>query len=214
MIGHRSAWVVRAAGCRGNGPRTAGNTLSRQIIKNKYESIMKSKRSPGWMVPMPPQRKYPFELRERETRMAIDARKDPSTRTEAYRRIGGQLGVNPEALRTWGEPGGGRRGPASRDDDGGLGPDRRTRARGPRAAPGEPDPEAGLGLSIAPEPDWPSRGCARPERDPQGAGLPGHPGCAVRRRAAHASEGNRLWVADMTYVRTFARWFMRRSSSI
>ena len=33
--------------------------------------------------------------------MAIDARKDPATRTCAFRRIGGQLGVNPEALRTW-----------------------------------------------------------------------------------------------------------------
>ena len=50
---------------------------------------------------MPAQRKYPNELRERATRMAIDARKDPETRTGAFRRIGEQLGVNPEALRTW-----------------------------------------------------------------------------------------------------------------
>jgi transposase len=50
---------------------------------------------------MPAQRKYPEELRERATRMAMDARKDPATRTGAYRRIGEQLGVNPEALRTW-----------------------------------------------------------------------------------------------------------------
>ncbi len=49
---------------------------------------------------MPAQRKYPVELRERATRMAIDARKDPVTRTGAYGRIGEQLGVNPEALRT------------------------------------------------------------------------------------------------------------------
>lgn len=33
--------------------------------------------------------------------MAIDARKDPETRMGAYRRIGEQLGVHPEALRTW-----------------------------------------------------------------------------------------------------------------
>ncbi|MET3923035.1 hypothetical protein [Arthrobacter sp. UYEF20] len=33
--------------------------------------------------------------------MAIDARKDPATRTGAYRRIGEQLGVSSEALRTW-----------------------------------------------------------------------------------------------------------------
>jgi transposase len=50
---------------------------------------------------MPAQRKYPNELRERATRMAIDARKDPAARTGAFRRIGDQLGVNPEALRTW-----------------------------------------------------------------------------------------------------------------
>lgn len=33
--------------------------------------------------------------------MAIDARKDPATKTGAYCRIGEQLGVNHEALRTW-----------------------------------------------------------------------------------------------------------------
>ncbi|MCK0438210.1 IS3 family transposase [Gordonia alkaliphila] len=46
-------------------------------------------------------RKYPAELKERATRMAIDARKDPETRTGAYKRVGEQLGVHPEALRTW-----------------------------------------------------------------------------------------------------------------
>ncbi|ADX75090.1 hypothetical protein Asphe3_40030 (plasmid) [Pseudarthrobacter phenanthrenivorans Sphe3] len=37
---------------------------------------------------MPAQRKYPNELFERATRMAMDARKDPATRTGAFRRIG------------------------------------------------------------------------------------------------------------------------------
>ena len=46
-------------------------------------------------------RKYPDELRERATRMAIDARQDPATRSGAFRRIGERLGVHPEALRTW-----------------------------------------------------------------------------------------------------------------
>ena len=50
---------------------------------------------------MPAQRKYPIELRERATRMVLDARKDPATRTGAFGRVGEQLGVNPEALRTW-----------------------------------------------------------------------------------------------------------------
>jgi transposase len=47
------------------------------------------------------QRKYPLELRERATRLAIDARKDPAARPGAYRRIAEQLGIHPEALRTW-----------------------------------------------------------------------------------------------------------------
>ena len=46
-------------------------------------------------------RKYPEELRERAIRMAVDARRDPATRTGALRRIGDQLGVNPETLRNW-----------------------------------------------------------------------------------------------------------------
>jgi transposase len=46
-------------------------------------------------------RKYSEELRERATRMAMDARKDPATSKGAIRRIADQLGVHPEALRTW-----------------------------------------------------------------------------------------------------------------
>ena len=46
-------------------------------------------------------RKYPKELRERAIRMAVDARRDPATRAGALRRIGDQLGVNPETLRNW-----------------------------------------------------------------------------------------------------------------
>jgi transposase len=53
------------------------------------------------MIFMAAQRKYPIELRERATRMVIEARKNPATRTGAFRRVGEQLGVNPEALRTW-----------------------------------------------------------------------------------------------------------------
>lgn len=46
-------------------------------------------------------RKYPDELRERATRMVVDARQDPASRTGAVRRIAAQLGIHPEALRTW-----------------------------------------------------------------------------------------------------------------
>jgi transposase len=46
-------------------------------------------------------RKYPDELRERATRLAVEARRDPATRTGALKRIGEQLGINPETLRNW-----------------------------------------------------------------------------------------------------------------
>src|SRR3954451_5839975 len=46
-------------------------------------------------------RKYPEELRDRAIRMAVDLRRDPATRTGALRRVGEQLGVNPETLRNW-----------------------------------------------------------------------------------------------------------------
>ncbi|WP_255450577.1 IS3 family transposase [Skermania sp. ID1734] len=47
------------------------------------------------------QRKYSEELRERATRMAVEARRDPASATGAIARIGKQLGVHPEALRGW-----------------------------------------------------------------------------------------------------------------
>lgn len=50
---------------------------------------------------MPAQRKYPVELRERATRLTVDARKDPATRAGACKRIGEQLGINTETLRSW-----------------------------------------------------------------------------------------------------------------
>lgn len=46
-------------------------------------------------------RKYPEELRERAVRMAVDLRRDPATKTGALRRVGEQLGINPETLRNW-----------------------------------------------------------------------------------------------------------------
>ena len=46
-------------------------------------------------------RKYPEELRERAVRMALDLRRDPATRSGALRRVGDQLGINPETLRNW-----------------------------------------------------------------------------------------------------------------
>ena len=46
-------------------------------------------------------RKYPEELRERAIKMAVDLRRDPATRSGALRRVGEQLGINPETLRNW-----------------------------------------------------------------------------------------------------------------
>ncbi|MBE1603481.1 transposase [Actinopolymorpha pittospori] len=46
-------------------------------------------------------RKYGDELRERATRMAVEARKDPASRPGAIARIAEQLGMHPETLRGW-----------------------------------------------------------------------------------------------------------------
>jgi transposase len=64
---------------------------------------------------MPAPRKYPEELKERATRLALDARADANTRRGAIARIAGQLDINPEALRGWVRlaDAGGRRPPAS-----------------------------------------------------------------------------------------------------
>lgn len=46
-------------------------------------------------------RKYSVELKERATRMALDARRDPATKAGAIKRIADHLGIHLEALRTW-----------------------------------------------------------------------------------------------------------------
>ncbi|WP_309297804.1 transposase [Dietzia sp. NCCP-2495] len=46
-------------------------------------------------------RKYPDELRERATRMALEALADPDRSHGAIVRVAEQLGVHREALRTW-----------------------------------------------------------------------------------------------------------------
>ncbi|SCF41704.1 transposase, partial [Micromonospora marina] len=50
---------------------------------------------------MPAPKKYPDELRERATRLVFEARRDPAGAVGVIRRIADQLGVHPEALRTW-----------------------------------------------------------------------------------------------------------------
>ena len=68
---------------------------------------------------MAAQRKYPIELRERATRLTVEARKDSSTRPGACRRIGEQLGIKTETLRSWvtqAEIDGGLRGGTTSDD--------------------------------------------------------------------------------------------------
>jgi transposase-like protein len=60
---------------------------------------------------MPAQRKYPEELRERAVAMVLEIRARDGKGRGELARVGRQLGVHPEALRTWvrqAEIGGGR----------------------------------------------------------------------------------------------------------
>ena len=83
--------------------------LSRRT-RNRGEPASASTESPRvrWrlsfnarMDSMAAPRKYPAELQERATRLAIKARQDPERRRGAVRRVAEQLGVNPETLRNW-----------------------------------------------------------------------------------------------------------------
>ena len=49
-------------------------------------------------------RKYPDELRERATRLAVQLRGDPTTKQGAISRVAEQLGMHPETLRNWVRP--------------------------------------------------------------------------------------------------------------
>jgi transposase len=57
--------------------------------------------NPWRMRVMAAPRKYGDELRERATRMAVEARRDPATRAGAIKRVADQLGMHPETLRSW-----------------------------------------------------------------------------------------------------------------
>ena len=46
-------------------------------------------------------KKYPDELRERATRLAVELRADPATRQGAISRVSEQLGMHRETLRSW-----------------------------------------------------------------------------------------------------------------
>jgi len=50
---------------------------------------------------MPAQRKYPEELRERAVKMVFEIREREGKGHGEIARVGRQLGVHPEAVRTW-----------------------------------------------------------------------------------------------------------------
>ena len=50
---------------------------------------------------MPAQRKYPEELRERAVKMVFEVRDQDGKGRGELARVARQLGVHPEALRTW-----------------------------------------------------------------------------------------------------------------
>ena len=62
---------------------------------------------------MPAPRKYPDELKNRAIRLTLDALADPDRSRGCFRRVGDELGVNPETLRGRDPPVGSGRSPAT-----------------------------------------------------------------------------------------------------
>lgn len=50
---------------------------------------------------MPAPKKYPEELKERGIRLCLDALADPDRAKGCFKRVGDELGINAETLRTW-----------------------------------------------------------------------------------------------------------------
>lgn len=97
------------------------------------------------------QKKYPDELRERATRMTLEALADPTRAKGTIRGIGEELGVHPEALRTWvkkAQIDQGTRPGTTTDEAQQI---EELEKRGPRVAKSQRCPEERISLSIAAE---------------------------------------------------------------
>lgn len=106
----------------------------------------------GRITVMSAHRRHPEELRERTTRMAVEARRGPQRPKGATRRIADELapGIHPEALRAWVTKApridGGARPVTTTSDAERI---RRFEADKPRAVQGERDPEGACQLFLA-----------------------------------------------------------------
>jgi len=86
----------------------------------------------------PAQRRYPDELKQRAVGLVLEIReKDPADRN-AISRVARQLRVGVESLRVWVKQAG--------DDDGGVRGAQGFAPGGVRPAPGQRDPESGVGF--------------------------------------------------------------------
>jgi hypothetical protein len=113
---------------------------------------------------MPAPRKYEQETRDRAVRMYQDRRRDPAeSALQARRRMGELLDVKARHAARLSRASRDRCRSAARCAQPGGAPDQRARAGQRRAAPGERDPQDGVGVfaSTAPDSNWSSSSSQR-----------------------------------------------------
>ena len=67
------------------------------LLRPEFVEALNTRRTRVTSAP----RKYPDEVRQRATQMAVELRQDPATKMGAFARVADQWGLHRETLRSW-----------------------------------------------------------------------------------------------------------------